>query len=489
MRDDLIRRRLAEANPWWGSVLGGDPTLWADHDLLLLARSKFDIGFRSDILADLAVAPIGDTLTLLQGPRRVGKSVVLRELALTLCQRADIDPRQIVSLACDGMTAQDITRAIKLGRELTRSVDLPNPQSRVWLFDEITPIRGWASALKHARDNSLFGLDTVVATGSSWRPEEDVEGNLFAGRSGTTGLRRLRHLFPMSFREYVAATRSTLPIPDRVHPALLTTPATAGVFESMSFAVDDFDLAWQAYLSCGGFPRAVHALETTGIHDRTYLEDLHAWLRRDVDPDGPQESIMIMLAALAKRATSPLDRAGTAAAIGYASKQTFERRLGRLVSSFAALWCPQRNGNGRFVPNTQSKLYLLDPILAWIPHLLRSGNPAPDFTSLTEQVLGVTLARAVDDLEPGRWIAGDTIGHSRTSSGNEIDLAPVPVSSSAGSRFTVPLESKWVDGGWRKEALTIEGKYGSGILATKMILDLQHPTWAVPAPILALVLG
>ncbi len=51
------------------------------------------------------------------------------------------------------------------------------------------------------------------------------------------------------------------------------------------------------------------------------------------------------------------------------------------------------------------------------------------------------------------------------------------------------MESKWVDSGWRKEALTIEGKHGTGILATKTILDTRHVAWAVPAPLLALMLG
>jgi hypothetical protein len=96
-------------------------------------------------------------------------------------------------------------------------------------------------------------------------------------------------------------------------------------------------------------------LETTGAHDRGYLEDLHAWLRRDVDPDGPQESILLLLDAIAARSSSPFDRAGTAEALGYASKNTFDRRLARLVASYGALWCPQRNEKaGRFRAHKQS---------------------------------------------------------------------------------------------------------------------------------------
>jgi uncharacterized protein len=488
VRDDLIRRRLAESNPWW-SESAGNATAWTQHDLLLSGRERFRIGFRSAILSDIATAPVGDTLTLLQGPRRVGKSVVMRELAASLCGRSDIDARQVISLACDGMTAQDITRAIKLGRELTRSVDLSESRRRVWLFDEVTPIKGWATALKHARDTGLFGLDTVVATGSSWRAEEDVEGNLFAGRAGTAGLRRHRQLMPLSFREFVLSTRPLLPVPETQHPALLKSPEAQRSLEALRFAVDDYDLAWQAYLSSGGFPRAIYAMEATGLHDRSYLDDLHSWLRRDVDPEGPPESIMVLLEGLSRRSSSPLDRAGSAMALGYTSKEVFDRRLARLVASYAAIWCPQRDSSGRSVPSTQPKLYLSDPILAWIPFLLRAGSEAPDFTRLTEQAVGVGLARVIDGLEPGRWISGDTIGYARTTSGNEVDLLPVNVASPAGLRPTCSIESKWVDGGWRREAMTIEGKYAGGIVATKTVLDFDSPAWAVPAPLLMMILG
>jgi hypothetical protein len=53
----------------------------------------------------------------------------------------------------------------------------------------------------------------------------------------------------------------------------------------------------------------------------------------------------------------------------------------------------------------------------------------------------------------------------------------------------VPIESKWVDSGWRGEARVIDGKYGRGIMATKSMLDLEGDVWAVPAPLVALLLA
>ncbi|HEX2744901.1 MAG TPA: hypothetical protein VHN16_10930 [Streptosporangiaceae bacterium] len=109
-------------------------------------------------------------------------------------------------------------------------------------------------------------------------------------------------------------------------------------------------------------------------------------------------------------------------------------------------------------------------------------------TRLTEMTIGVALARAIDDLEEGRWVTGDTIGYARTSGGREVDLGPVTIPSANGPVTTVPLESKWVERGWKGEARTIAAKFGRGVLATKSILDTTGNTWAVPAPFLALLL-
>ena len=489
MRDDEIRRALTDANPWWRARSGADPDQWTASHRLLRDRAGYDLGYRSDALADLVAAPVGNTLTVLTGPRRAGKSVALIDAAAAFCRRDDVDARQVVHLACDGMRDRDLRRALTLGRELTRSVDRPDPLPRVWLLDEVSTVSGWSEVLKAARDGTAFGDDTVVATGSRWPDGAGVVGNLLAGRAGTSDLRRVRQLLPMSFRDFVTSTRPELARPPCVHPAELQSPQAAEALDELRYDVDGYDLAWQDYLTCGGLPRAVAEHVRNGAVSISYLRDLEAWLRRDTDPDGPPESVPLLLAGLVERAGSPLSVAGTARSLGYPSRAVLERRLGRLVATFAALWCPQRDDAGRTVAGSVAKLYLIDPLLAWLPAALRSGMPAPDMTVLSEMALGVALARAVERLDEGRWLGGDTIGYLRTGSGNEIDLAPVQVPTGSGIAFAVGLESKWVDSGWRAEARVIEARYRRGIVATKSVLDLDHAAWAVPAPMVALLLG
>ncbi len=387
------------------------------------------------------------------------------------------------------MRDRDLRRAITLGRAVTQSVDQPAAKPRVWLFDEISAIQGWTSVLKAARDGTEFGDDTVVATGSHWATSEDVQGNLLAGRAGSTNAHRIRQLLPMTFRDYLQATRPDLPVPGSVHPAMLQNDDARQNLARVEFSIDYHDLAWQDFLTCGGFPRAVYEHHSTGAVSTAYARDLMARLRTDVDQDAPAESVPRLLAELASRMTSPLNLTATSQVLGYSNRPVFERRIDRLINSHAAFRCFQRDDSGRAVVGAQHKLYLTDPLLAWTPSLVSPGLRVPDLTALSEAALAVALARAIDDLDEGRWIGDDTIGYARTGSGNEVDLGRVRVPTTSGHSMTVPIESKWVDVGWRAEAKTIEGKYAQGIVATKSILDFDHPAWAVPAPLVALLLG
>ncbi|MEP7115202.1 MAG: hypothetical protein ABI862_18210 [Ilumatobacteraceae bacterium] len=252
--------------------------------------------------------------------------------------------------------------------------------------------------------------------------------------------------------------------------------------------VDQLDLAWQSYLTCGGFPRAVAEHERLGHVSQAFLEDIAAWLHRGIDPDSGEDSVPLLLHTLLERSTSPLNRNNAARVLGYPSRQTFDLRLNRLTRNFAGLWCHQVDEDGRRVDNAQSKYYLTDPLLGWLPTLSRAGIDDPDFTQLSEGAMAVSVARAVDNAEPGRWIANDSIGYLPTGENNKIDFAPVPIRAASGIASTTPLESKWVSGGWRREALSIENKFGCGVLATKDIIDISGRAWALPAPLVSLLL-
>jgi predicted AAA+ superfamily ATPase len=489
VRDDELRRLLSLSNPWWGTAAGGgDRLAWTADQRLLAGRSRYDLGYRSDILSDIAAEPLDDSLVILTGPRRVGKSVAMLDAVATLCARRDIDPRQLIHVPCDGMKDRDLRRVITLARALTASADLDGQRRRAWFFDEISDVLGWTSVLKQARDLSTFGDDTVIATGSRWAGNEAVHGHLIAGRAGTAGRRRVRQLLPMSFGDYIAATNSSLPqVPPC--PADIQSPAAEAALREVEFLVDAYDLAWQDYLTSGAFPRAVAEYARSGRVSEAFVRDLLGWLRTDIDPDAPQESVPLLLAEIAARASSPFNVRAAAESLRYGSRGILDRRIARLVNSYAALRCHQRDDSGRLVVGAQSKLYLVDPVLAWVACHSSPGLPNPDFTTLTESALAVALARRIEAADEGRWPDDDTIGYARTRSGSEVDFCPVRIPGAAGPAMTTPIESKWVDAGWRGDSRNLHGKYGAGVVATKSVLDLDQPVWAVPAPLVALLLA
>lgn len=460
-------------------------TAWVGSDQMLRARAAYDLGYRSSLLDDVASGPVDDKLVVLRGARRVGKSVLLKDTAARLCERRDMDARQLIYVPADGMRSSDLNRLAKLGRELTRSI---GEARRIWLLDEVTGVPGWTQRLKYLRDNTEMAQDTVICTGSSWDADAELERDLLAGRAGASNQRRSRILHPMSFRDVLAVSGRDVPLALSVAPWALQDHEAREAVESLELFIDDLDLAWQSYLTSGGFPRAVAEHRQTGAVGEAFLRDLVAWLHRDIDPDSAEDSVPRLLSALQTRSSSPLNRRALAVDLGYGSSQAAGLRLIRLVRAYAAVWCHQVDEDGRSVAGAQSKLYLCDPLLASLPSLLRAGLPPADFTRLTEAALAVALARTIDRLQPGRWQDGDSIGYIRTGAGREIDLAPIPVPSASGTRRTVPIEAKWVAAGWRADARVIEGKLGAGLLGTRTTLDISRPVWALPAPMLALLL-
>ncbi|NEE03347.1 ATP-binding protein [Phytoactinopolyspora halotolerans] len=430
MRVDDLRAFLRQANPWWSSPVERiDPTAWTADDRLLQRRATHDLGYRSDVLADVATGPLDDSLYVLRGPRRVGKSVVLRDLAAAPCARGDIDPRQIIYIPADTFRVRDLRRAVMLAMQLTRPIAASR---RVWLFDEITGIEGWTAEIKSLRDNDRFGDDTVVFTGSSAAGAEHAVRDLGAGRAGESNTTPFRTLLPMTFRDFLEATGTGSHAVDATSPQHLQSSDAAEVLVALEPILDDLDMAWQRYLEAGGFPRAVAEHHRDGAVSPAFYGDLASWLTADIDPSAQADSVALLMTELHSRTTTPLNVRDLAMSMGYTRDQAIAR-LNKIVRSYAGLWCPQLNDQGRRVTGAQPKFYLIDPVLAWLGHATRPGLAAPDFTRLTESALAVSLARVIETKSPGRWTAGDTVGYSRTTSGKEVDFAPLPVPSPSGS--------------------------------------------------------
>lgn len=156
MNPGQIAQRLTAGNQWWR-----DPEAWKGSDRDLAGLKKNALPYAPRPLENLTEGG----LYVLYGARRVGKSVVLKRRIESLLA-SGVTPRSIIHFACDELKKGDLQRLVSQARDvLTRSVEEP----RFWFLDEITSVPEWPSAVKWLRDNTAFGDDTVVLTGSSAR--------------------------------------------------------------------------------------------------------------------------------------------------------------------------------------------------------------------------------------------------------------------------------------------------------------------------------
>ena len=138
------------------------------------------------------------------------------------------------------------------------------------------------------------------------------------------------------------------------------------------------------------------------------------------------------------------------------------------------LWPCHREDRLRPRLGAQTKLYFTDPAYARL-----APDSGPDFTRLSQQQIGMALLRASERASRGAHVEFDRVLHHRTRTRKEIDFV--------GPGFGgVGIESKYTDGNWRRDALTLKASPWRGIIATRSELDVADPrVAAVPAALLA----
>jgi len=464
---------LRKTNLWWRQPHGWDTD---DRDL----RRAADAPYRYDPQLLRDIAPGG--LYILNGPRRVGKSVEIKRAILRLIA-AGVDPRRIIHASCEGWLAADLGALVDHGRRIaTRGARQP----RFWFLDEITGIRGdWPNRIKWLRDNDPFGEDCVVLTGSSARNLAEATKAL-AGRRGGASRSNLV-LLPMGFKDFCRVIGLELPDIPSIRAKDFLRDRAAAVIEELHPWLNELIDAWEVYLQTGGFPQAVEDYIRHGEVREAFVDSLwdviHGEAIRGVQFSAGQTQAL--LAQVAAAMATPLNLEHLARELG-ANGATVGRRLHELQEAFLVWPCHQEaHGEAHGAPRlrARSKLYFTDPLLARLAHL---RNPdvvrPPDPTRLSEQQLGLSLLRQRESAEPGSYIRFESLMYRRTATKGEIDFVGPWLDG-------VPFESKYVDGAWRRDAQTARAAYdGAVVLATRSVVDYDGRARAIPAPIVALML-
>jgi len=468
MNEARLTRALAGGNAWWRSPQ------WErdDRDLRALAATNLDYEPRP--LGDIAP----DGLYVLRGPRRVGKSLELKRAISQLIQRK-VSPRRIIHFACDELDLGDLQRLVKAGRDvLTRGMDEP----RYWFLDEITSVPDWPEAIKWLRDNTAFGDDCVVLTGSSARDLAEAQKQL-AGRLGRAA-KPDRLLLPMGFRGFARAMGlDGLPQPDPVRIRDFMSAEVDAIFTEMLPWLDELLSTWELYMRVGGFPRAVSDQLAHGEVQEDFTRALWDVTAGEAMRGAAttQGQVQAMLARLTRSLTTPLSIETLREDMGVDSPHTAKARLQDLIFAYLAWPCHRREGNGPKL-SARSKYYFVDPLMARLASI-RSGERTAevDASAIVEQQLGLELLRNLEREQPGSYAHFGDVMYQRTSS-KEVDFCG-PCFGGWG------FDGKYVDSGWKRESLTLRAAFGAGVLATRGLLDTTGDVWAVPAPLVSWVLN
>ena len=464
MKQGEVQQMLTATNRWWR-----DPRDWQRDDPDLREADGAPFRYSAGVLDDLA--PGG--LYVLRGPRRVGKSVELKRAIESLIA-SGIAPRSIVHAAVDGWRAADLGRLVSAAGVL-----MPRGGRRYWFIDEITGITdGWPEQVKWLRDNDArLRDDTVVLTGSS---ASDLTASIkaLAGRRGNAGDPD-RVLLPMGFRTF-SRLAAEEPVGIDIGPlrvADLTPRLLADAAHAMAPWLHALVDTWEGYLLAGGFPAAVASyIDTREVAPplvRGLVDVVHGDAFRRADWSRAQTAAFMH--RIGRGLCAPVNISAVADDIGVSSSSV-QRRLDELREAFVVWPCYQEDAL-RPKLNAQAKVYFTDPVYA----RLEVDVPL-DSSVLSEQQLGTALWRSLERARAGSYLGYDRILYHRTRTRREIDFVGPDLGGWA-------VESKYVDGRWRRDAQTLLASRWRGIVATRSELNFDDPeVAAVPAAMLAWLL-
>lgn len=328
-----IRQRIARDNPWW-SADGKD----AIREAKMQYRVYFD-PFRSLALNfGVTRAPV------LLGPRRVGKTVMLKQLVHAAIEQG-INPSCIMYVSID----TPIYSGMSLERFLSFFPSTSSGKRRLVIFDEIQYLRDWEVHLKDL-------VDTVpdtkfIASGSAAAALRLKSNESGAGRFSDFMLP------PLTFAEFLQFLGKEDALVAQVRRGAQNWYESADIAALNTLFID--------YLNFGGYPEAVLNLEVrsnpdqyirTDIIEKVLLKDLPSLYGiNDI------QELNRLFSFLAYNAGNEASLENISQQSGLA-KPTIKKYIGYLESAFLIIKLPMVDDNCRKLQRERNfKVYLNNP--------------------------------------------------------------------------------------------------------------------------------
>ncbi len=237
-----ILERFRIDNPWWdeGEI---------DEMTASWPKRHYFAGF-AQLVKDIAVK----RAVVLMGPRRVGKTVIIRQTISELLSDG-VDPRNIFYLSLD----TPIYNGLLLEKLYTLYTNNFATKSQKYVFfDEIPYLKDWEVQLKSLVD-TFSGVKFAVSgsAAAALKKKSDESG---AGRF-TDYL-----LPPLTFAEFLAFSKLESSL-------ILETKDDNGItIDFQAVSIEKLNDAFQDYISYGGYPEAVFS-ETIRKQNQRYVKN------------------------------------------------------------------------------------------------------------------------------------------------------------------------------------------------------------------------
>lgn len=215
-----IRLRIERDNPWWR--VNGSKIIEADYPRRVYFPPFQALALNFDVRR----------ATILLGPRRVGKTVIIKQLIHEAIQQG-INPSHILYASIDA----PIYSGISLEKFLEFLPQSSSGARRVVIFDEIQYLRGWEVHMKDLVDN--YPQTKFIASGSA------AAALLLKSRESGAGRFSEFMLPPLTFYEFLKFIGDD--------ERLMTTNNN----QYVPTDIDALNASFVDYLNFGGYPEAV----------------------------------------------------------------------------------------------------------------------------------------------------------------------------------------------------------------------------------------
>ena len=461
--------RLTTVNPWWidRGTIAGDPQIlrWTE------ATVRWTPSVATHI--DLTVPAV----YTLRGPRQVGKTTA----AKLMIQRSlrETATEEVLFYSCDLDTDPDAIRdVVQAARRL-------RPQAARWriFLDEVTSIRNWQAGVKWLRDNTPAANDTFVVTGSS-SIDLAAGAERLPGRRGNIE-RPDRILLPLSFADY-ARLHGLIP------PAVLGLPDffksdTRELLTQASLRLPDLRPLLDRYLHVGGFPSAVIAEAAAGNVTDAVLRDL--WLqiegevgRQGRDPLRAFRTLEHAVRTMGQRTN--WTALGEALDTNYHLADDYANLMARAFALIVLYKYELHRGGPQL--RAEKKLYVVDPLFAYIPRRVRDVGLQPVLPALVETAVAMALFRSDEQPLVEQFPLPQGLFYWRSASGGEVDF----LVGRGAINDRIPVEVKYQATVTGRDVAAMKRSFSRGLLITADTLDLDHPPFLqIPVALFLWVLG